>query len=89
MKKISWKTNDTSVQDANAKNIAQHKQAAAHHMEAAKHHLEGYKKIMRQGTMKKLRIIPFLLTDIRQLQGNFLMMYAKHHAQALKETNYR
>jgi len=58
-------TNKNTSQDANAKNIENHKQAAAHHIEAAKHHLEAAKN-HEAGDHEKAAHNTVLLTVIQR-----------------------
>ena len=75
-------------QDANAKNIENHKQAAANHIEAAKHHLEAAKN-HEAGDHGKAAHNTVLAYGHSAIAGGFLKDDAKHHAQALKETKYQ
>jgi len=81
-------TNESISQDANAKNIENHKQAAAHHIEAAKHHLEAAKN-HEAGNHEKAAHNTVLAYGHSAIAGGFLNDDAKHHAQALKETKYQ
>ena len=82
------KANEGSSQDADAKNIENHKQAAAHHIEAAKHHLEATKN-HEAGHHEKAAHNTALAYGHSAIAGGFLSYDAKHHAQALKETKYQ
>lgn len=79
---------DSIVKAANAKNIENHKQAAAHHIEAAKHHLEAAKN-HEAGAHDKAAHNTVLAYGHSAIAGGFLNDDAKHHSQALKETNYQ
>ena len=67
--------------------IENHKQAAAHNMEAAKYHLEAVKHY-EAGNHKKAARSTVLAYGHHAIAGDFLNDDAKHHAQALKQTNY-
>jgi len=69
------------------KTIENHKQAAAHHMEAAKHHLDAVKHY-ETGNHEKAAHSTVLAYGHHAIAGEFLNDDAKHHAQALKRTNY-
>jgi len=81
-------TNENISQDANTKNIENHKQAAAHHIEAAKHHLEAAKN-HEAGQHEKAAHNTILAYGHSAIAGEFLNDDAKHHAQALKQTKYQ
>ena len=80
-------TNENISQDANAKNIENHKQAAAHHIEAAKQHLDAAKN-HEAGDHEKAAQDTVLAYGHSAIAGEFLSYDAKHHAQVLKQTNY-
>ena len=80
--------NENSSQDANAKTIENHKQAAAHHIEAAKHHLEAA-RYHEAGDHEKAAHNTIVAYGHSAIAGDFLNDDAKHHAQALKETKYQ
>ena len=81
-------TNEMISRNANAKNIENHKQAAAHHIEAAKHHLEAAKN-HEAGHHEKAAHNTILAYGHSAIAGGFLNDDAKHHAQALKQTKYQ
>ncbi len=68
--------------------IENHKQAAAHHLEAAKHHMEAARN-HEAGNHKKAAHSTVLAFGHHAIAGDFLSDDAKHHAQTLKQTNYR
>jgi len=70
------------------KTVDNHKQAAEHHIEAAKHHLEAAKHY-EAGNYEKAAHSTLLAHGSHAIAGEFLTDDAKHHAQSLKETNYR
>ncbi len=87
------KKNKESVKPASAnktdkKTIENHKKAAAHHMEAAKYHLEAAKHY-EAGNSEKAAHFALLAHGHLAIAGDFLTDNAKHHAQELKQTNYR
>ena len=79
---------DSTVNAANAKNIENHKQAAAHHIEAAKHHLKAAKH-HEEGHHDKAAHNTILAYGHSAIAGGFLSDDAKHHAQELKQTKYQ
>jgi len=74
--------------EAVQKAIENHKQAAAHHIEAAKHHMDAA-KFYKAGNSEKAAHSTILAYGHHAIAGEFLSDEAKHHAQLLKETNYR
>ena len=81
-------TNESISEDARAKNIENHRQAAAHHIEAAKHHLEAAKQ-RQAGDHDIAAHNTILAYGHSAIAGDFLSDDAKHHAQALKQTRYQ
>lgn len=83
------KTNlDSAIKAETAKNIEDHRKAAAHHMQAAKHSLEAA-NYHETGDHEKAAQNTLLAYGHAAIAGGFLNDDAKHHAQELKETNYR
>jgi hypothetical protein len=70
------------------KTIDNHQQAAAHHAEAAKHHLDAA-KFYAEGNSEKAAHSAMLAWGHHAIAGEFINDDAKHHAQLLKQTNYR
>ena len=81
-------TNEHNSQSANAKNIDNHKQAAAHHNEAAKHHLQAA-KYLEAGDPEKAAHNTVQAYGHSAIAGEFVSDDAKHHAQELKQTKYQ
>jgi hypothetical protein len=67
--------------------LENHKQAAKHHMEAAKYHLEAMTHY-KAGNYAQAAHSTLLAHGHHTIAGEFLTDDAKHHAQALKQTNY-
>jgi hypothetical protein len=68
--------------------IENHQQAAAHHTEAAKYHLQAA-KYYEECNLEKAAHSSMIAYGHHAIAGEFLNDDAKHHAQALKQTNYR
>jgi hypothetical protein len=68
--------------------IENHKQAASHHTAAAMHHLEAA-KYYEEGNREKAAHSSMIAFGHHAIAGEFLNDDAKHHAQELKQTNYR
>ena len=78
----------TAAAKSDKKTIENHKQAAAHHIEAAKHHMDAAKHY-EAGDYEKAAHSTVLASGHHAIAGEFLSDDAKHHAQTLKQTNYR
>ncbi len=74
--------------EALKKTIENHEQAAAHHTEAAKHNLDAVKHY-QAGDREKAAHSSLLAHGHHAIAGQFLNDDAKHHAQTLKQTNYK
>ncbi len=70
------------------KTIENQKQAAAHHAEAAKHNMDAVKHY-EAGDREKAARSTLFAHGHHAIAGQFLNDDAKHHAQTLKETNYK
>ena len=81
-------TQPSAAKKADKKTIENHKQAAAHHIEAAKHHLDAA-KYYEAANDEKAAHSTILAHGHHTIAGEFLSDDAKHHAQTLKQTNYR
>ena len=68
--------------------IENQRQAAAHHAEAAKHSMDAVKHY-ESGDREKAAHSTLLAHGHHAIAGQFLNDDAKHHAQTLKETNYK
>ena len=79
---------DQTGSEALKKTIENHQQAAAHHTEAAKHNLDAAKHY-ESGDHEKAAHSSLLAHGHHAIAGQFLNDDAKHHAQSLKETNYK
>lgn len=77
----------TADKKAFKKNVENHKKAAAHLMKAAEYHLQAA-KYYEAGNSEKAAHSSLLAHGHRAIAGDFLTDDAKHHAQALKQTNY-
>ncbi|MET0637019.1 MAG: hypothetical protein ABWZ25_13400 [Chitinophagaceae bacterium] len=68
--------------------IENHKQAAEHYQEAAKHHLNAA-AFYQSGDLHQAAHSTVLAYGHSAIAGEFVNDDAKHHAQQLKQTNYR
>jgi hypothetical protein len=86
VKKVTAKKTPESSKDD--KTIENHKHAAAHHMAAAKHHMDAA-KYYEAGNKEKAALSTVLAYGHNAIAGEFINDDAKHHAQVLKQTDYR
>lgn len=68
--------------------IENQRHAALHNGEAAKHHLQAA-KYYEQGNREMAAHSSMIALGHHAIAGEFLNDDAKHHAQLLKETNYK
>ena len=87
-KPVERKEQESANKEATAREIDDHRQAAAHHIEAARHHIEAAENHEKEDHDKAAHHTVVALGH-SEIAGRFVSDNAKRHAQALKETKHQ